>query len=157
VHFTWCTVNTVQWSAWWWLCESKHVATVIIGNTLVVFTLNFISSDYVKHEKLIITINWVVLEHTKQKILHYEGILSVRTSFENCSSDFDDVWYRLPALQAVAGFNFDPYPSNIPLHIQHTHSPIYQNRELDSIHDTGLKYKRHQIKKHNLFSENLFL
>jgi len=32
--FTWCTSNMIQWLAWWWLYETKHVATFIIDNKL---------------------------------------------------------------------------------------------------------------------------
>jgi len=30
----WCTLNMVQELAWWWLCESKHVATFMIDNKI---------------------------------------------------------------------------------------------------------------------------
>jgi hypothetical protein len=43
--FTWCTLNMVQWLAWCWLYGSKHVATFIIDNKLVVFWLEFILSN----------------------------------------------------------------------------------------------------------------
>ena len=39
--FTWCTLHMVQQLAWWWLYESKHVATFIIEK-LVVFCLNLL-------------------------------------------------------------------------------------------------------------------
>jgi hypothetical protein len=46
---TWCTLNMVHGLAWWWLYESKHVATFIIDNKLVVFWLLYILSNLVKH------------------------------------------------------------------------------------------------------------
>jgi hypothetical protein len=52
-------VNMVQWLAWWWLCESKHVATITIGNKLVVLRLNDILSDSVKHIGMApVTMRW---------------------------------------------------------------------------------------------------
>ena len=45
--FTWCTLNMVQYLAWWWLYELILVATFIIENKLVVFWLNLLSG-YVK-------------------------------------------------------------------------------------------------------------
>ena len=45
--FSWWTLNMVQWLAWWWPCVSKHVATFIIDNKLVVFWLKFILSNLV--------------------------------------------------------------------------------------------------------------
>jgi hypothetical protein len=43
--FTWCTLNLVQWLAWWWLYEWKCVATFIIDNILVGFWLKYILSN----------------------------------------------------------------------------------------------------------------
>jgi hypothetical protein len=43
--FPWCTLNMVQWLAWWWLCESKNVATFIIDNKLVAFWLKYIQNN----------------------------------------------------------------------------------------------------------------
>lgn len=39
---TWCTLNMFQSLAWWWPYESKHVATCLIENKLVVFWPHFI-------------------------------------------------------------------------------------------------------------------
>ena len=49
-----CTLNMVQWLDWWWLYESKHVATLIFDNKLVVFWLNLILNK----RELTITIHW---------------------------------------------------------------------------------------------------
>jgi len=38
---TWCTLNMVQYLAWWWLYESKHVV-ILTDNKLVVFWLSLL-------------------------------------------------------------------------------------------------------------------
>ena len=59
--FTWCALNMVQWLGWWWLYESKHVATFIIDK-LILFWLNLFLNDYLRTLPLVQTTHWQTAE-----------------------------------------------------------------------------------------------
>jgi len=77
--FTCCTSNMVQKLAWWWILESKRVAT-LIDNKLVVFWLNLLLEYLVKTH----------LDGTNKKkkrqlnliILNTQGVLQLRGKSE---------------------------------------------------------------------------